>query len=183
MLMTDRDDWAQLARSLRNHGRSETGPWLQHDRVGYNYRLDDLSAAVGLGQVRRLAELLRKRDAVAAHYNALLAGIGGITPLAPPRDGMRIGWFVYVVRIAPEINRDELMHALAARGIDSRPYFPPIHLQPAYRDRFGFREGMFPHAEAAGSSMLALPFHGNLSLADIEYVAACLAEEVGAAAP
>jgi len=82
------------------------------------------------------------------------------------------------VRVAPEIGRDRLMHALAERGIDSRPYFPPVHLQPLYRERFGFREGTFPQAEAAGASMLALPFHGNLAADDAEYVVACVAEEV-----
>lgn len=179
VLLTDRDDWARLARSLRNQGRAE-GDAMRHDRLGYNYRLDDLSAAVGLGQLRRLDELLRKREAVAGRYNALLRGLDGVTPLAPPRPGMRISWFVYIVRLAPGIDRERLMAALAARGIDSRPYFPPIHLQPLYRQRFGFRSGMFPHAEAAGRELLALPFHGNLGDDDVEWVCASLAEEVSA---
>jgi perosamine synthetase len=179
VLMTDRDDWASLARSLRNQGRAE-GNAMRHDRLGYNYRLDDLSAAVGLGQLRRLDELLRKREAVAARYNALLRGLDGITPLAPPRPGMRLSWFVYVVRLAPEIDRERLIAALALRGIDSRPYFPAIHLQPLYRERFGTRPGMFPHAEAAERTLLALPFHGNLSGDDVEWVCASVAEEVAA---
>jgi len=180
VLLTDRDDWARLARSLRNQGRSDNGAWLQHDRIGYNYRLDDLSAALGLAQIRRLDELLQKREAVAARYNELFADVEGITPLAPPRRGMQLSWFVYIVRVAPEIGRDRLRSALAARGVDSRPYFPPIHLQPAYRQRFGFRPGTFPHAEAAGQSLLALPMHGNLSADDVEYVVSCVADEVGA---
>ncbi len=179
VLLTDRDDWARLAYSLRNQGRSDDGSWLQHERLGYNYRLSELSAAVGLAQLRRLDELLAKRAVVAGHYNALLANVDGITPLAPPRAGMHVSWFVYVVRLAPELERDTIMAALAARGISSRPYFPAIHLQPFYRERFGFRPGMFPHAEAAGASLLALPFHGNLPSEDIEYVCAALAEEVG----
>jgi len=178
MLLTDRDDWARLARSLRNQGRSTDAKWLHHTMLGYNYRLDDMSAAVGLAQLRRLDELLAKREAVAARYNRLLAAVDGITPLPAPRPDMRLSWFVYVVRVAPEIGRDRLMHALAERGIDSRPYFPPVHLQPLYRERFGFREGTFPQAEAAGASMLALPFHGNLAADDAEYVVACVAEEV-----
>jgi perosamine synthetase len=179
MLLTNRDDWARLARSLRNQGRSEETAWLQHDRIGYNYRLDDLSAALGLAQLRRLDELLLKRDAVAARYNELLSDVDGVTPLPPPRLGMRLSWFVFVVRVAPEIGRDRLQSALAARGVGSRPYFPPIHLHPAYRQRFGFRPGMFPHAEAAGESLLALPLHGNLSNEDVEYVVSCVAEEAG----
>ncbi|HEX9162556.1 MAG TPA: DegT/DnrJ/EryC1/StrS family aminotransferase [Thermoanaerobaculia bacterium] len=177
MILTDRDDWAGLARSLRNQGRSDNGAWLHHDLIGYNYRLDDLSAAVGLAQIRRLDEMLRKRDAVAALYDGLLAGVEGITPLAPPRPGMRLSWFVYVVHVAPEIGRERLMTALAARGIDSRPYFPAIHLQRPYRERFGYHAGMFPHAEKAGESLLALPFHGNLPAEDIEFVVNCVAEE------
>lgn len=179
MLLTDRDDWARLGRSLRNQGRSDSSNWLEHERLGYNYRMDTISAAIGLAQIRRLDELLQKREGVAMRYNAMLADVDGVTPLAPPRPGMRLSWFVYVVRLAEGIDCDRLMTSLAARGIDSRPYFPAIHLLPFYRRRFGFREGMFPHAEAAATSLLALPFHGNLSADDIEYVAAAVAEEIG----
>jgi perosamine synthetase len=178
VLLTDRNDWARLARSLRNQGRSEEGPWM-YERLGYNYRLSDVSAAMGLAQLRRLDDLLAMRAAVAGHYDALLRDVEGVTPLARPRAGMRLSWFVYVVRLATEIDRDRLMSALQRRGIDSRPYFPPIHLLPFYRQRFGFRPGSFPHAEAAGESLLALPFHGNLSADDVDYVCAAVAEEVG----
>jgi perosamine synthetase len=178
MLLTDREEWARLARSLRNQGRSEGAAWLHHERLGYNYRLDGLSAAVGLAQLRRLDELLEKRTAVAARYDELLREVDGVLPLAPVPAGVCRSWFVYVVRLAPEIDRDRVMAVLAARGIDSRAYFPPIHLQPIYRQRFGFRPGMFPHAEAAGASLLALPFHGNLAAEDVETVCAALAEEL-----
>ena len=179
MLLTDRDDWAALARSLRNQGRSDDARWLQHERLGYNYRLDEMSAAVGLAQLRRLDELLAKREAVAIRYDALLSSVDGVRPLAPPRTGMRLSWFVYVVRLAPEIDRAGLMSVLSKRGIASRPYFPAIHLQPLYRERFGFRPGMFPHTEAAAESLLALPFHATLATEDVEYVCAAVAEEVG----
>jgi perosamine synthetase len=178
VFLTDRDDWAALARSLRNQGRTDDGSWPEHSRLGYNYRLDDLSAAVGLGQLRRLDELLAQRAAVAARYDSLLHDMAGVTPPAAARPGMSISWFVYVVRLAAGLDRDRLMAALAARGIDSRPYFPPIHLQPLYRERFGFHAGMFPHAEAAGASLLALPFHANLAAEDVERVCAALAEEL-----
>jgi perosamine synthetase len=178
IFLTDREDWATLARSIRNQGRSDDGSWLEHARLGYNYRLDDLSAALGLAQVRRLDELLGRRAAVAARYDALLRDVEGVKPLAPARPGMSLSWFVYVVRLASGLDRDGLMAALAARGIASRPYFPPIHLQPLYRERFGFRPGMFPHAEAAGASLLALPFHGRLADEDVARVCTVLAEEI-----
>lgn len=183
VLLTDRDDWAALALSLRNQGRADDGSWLSHVRLGYNYRLDDLSAAVGLGQLRRLDELLAKREAVAQRYNALLRDVAGVTPLAPPRAGMTRSWFVYIVRLAPGLDRGRLMSALAKRGIASRAYFPAIHLQPLYRERFCFEPGMFPNAEAAAESLLALPFHGGLSPQDVERVCATVAEEVGAMEP
>jgi perosamine synthetase len=182
MLLTDRDDWARLARSLRNQGRTDDGSLLHHERLGYNYRMSDLSAAVGLAQLRRLPELLEKRAAVAARYDALLRGVDGITIPAPPRTGMHLSWFVYVVRLAEHIDRDRMIELLAERGIPARPYFPAIHLQPFYRRRFGFEPGMFPHAEAAARSLLALPFHGNLPAEDIERVCSAMAEEVGSAA-
>lgn len=178
MLLTDRDDWARLARSLRNQGRSEDGSWLQHERLGYNYRLDEMSAAVGLAQLRRLDELLRKRQSVADRYNELLRG-SDIRPLAPPRNGMSLSWFTYVVRLPQRIARQELMKMLAGRGIATRAYFPPIHLLPFYRERFGFAPGMFPHTEAAGETWLALPFHGGLADDDIEYVCEVLLASTG----
>ncbi|MEA2163548.1 MAG: perosamine synthetase [Thermoanaerobaculia bacterium] len=178
MLLTDRDDWARLARSLRNQGRSDSGSWLAHDRLGFNYRMDTISAAIGLAQIRRFDELLEKREAVALRYNESLAGIDGISPLAPARAGARVSWFVYMVRLENGLDREHLQAALAARGVDSRPYFPPIHLLPFYRQRFGFRPGMFPHTEAAGASLLALPFHGNLPADDVDYVCEMLASEV-----
>ncbi len=175
MLITDRDDWARLARSLRNQGRSDSGSWLAHDRLGFNYRMGTISAAIGLAQIRRLDELVQKREAVALRYNELLAGIDGVSPLPPARAGSRLSWFVYMVRLDEGIDREQLQAALAASGVASRPYFPAIHLQPFYRERFGFAPGMFPHTEAASTSLLALPFHGNLAADDIGYVCEAIA--------
>ena len=127
-----RDDIAREVSSLRSQGRSDDRSWLRHQRIGYNYRLDELSAAVGLAQFRRLDELLQKREAVAAMYTERLRGIHGIAPLPPPRPGMNISWFIYVIRVENGINRDALAADLAARGIPTRPYFWPIHLQPPY---------------------------------------------------
>lgn len=178
LVLTDCDDWARLMRSLRNQGRSEHDSWLQHTRLGYNYRLDEMSAALGLAQLRRLDALLQRRQALAAEYDALLSGAEGIETLAPPRDGMRLSWFVYPVRLDEGIDRDAIASRLAARGIATRPYFWPIHLQPFYRERFGYRPGDFPHAEAAGRTHLALPFHAHLTASDVEYVCESLVEAV-----
>lgn len=176
LVLTDNDDWARHMRSLRSQGRSDDGSWLRHQNIGYNYRLSDLSAAVGLAQFRRLDELLRKRSEVAALYDERLRAIEGVTPLPPPRPGMTISWFMYVIRVQGD--RDRVAEKLAARGIPSRPYFWPIHLQPPYRQRFGFEPGAYPHAEAAGNALLAIPFHGNLTIDDVDYVCAEIAAAV-----
>jgi dTDP-4-amino-4,6-dideoxygalactose transaminase len=178
MLLTDRDSWADLFRCLRNQGRSRDAEMLRYERLGFNYRIDEMSAALGLSQFRRLDELLLKRKAVADRYTALLSEIGGVTPLLDVPAGSTRTWFLYTIRLAPEIDRDAVMNGLAARGIVTRPYFWPIHLQPFYAERFGFVEGDFPAAEAAGRTMLALPMSPNLSDAEIEYVCAAVAEQV-----
>lgn len=175
LVLTDHDSWARVIRSIRSQGRSDDGSSLRHQRLGYNYRLDDLRAAVALAQFRRLDELLRKRSAIAAMYDERLRSMGNVTPLAPPRRGMTISWFVYVVRVDNGCNRDELARDLAARGVPTRPYFWPIHLQPPYQERFGFERGAYPHAEAAGDSLLALPFHGNLTEDEVDYVCEAIA--------
>jgi dTDP-4-amino-4,6-dideoxygalactose transaminase len=178
MLVTNDDHWMKLFHSLRNQGRAADREWLRYERLGFNYRMDELSAALGLSQLRRLDELLRRRDSVARRYSSALAGVDGVTPLPPPRRGMTMSWFLYAVRLAPDIDRDRLRQRLAARGIMSQPYFWPIHLQPFYIETFGFRPGDFPASEAAGTSMLALPFGPNVSDDDIAYVGEAMAEEI-----
>jgi perosamine synthetase len=178
MVLTDDDDIAREVSSLRSQGRSDDRSWLRHQRLGYNYRLDELSAAVGLAQFRRLDELLQKREAVAAMYTERLRGIHGIAPLPPPRAGMNMSWFIYVIRVEDGISRDALAADLAARGIPTRPYFWPIHLQPPYVERFGFEPGAYPHAEAAGNSLLAFPFHGKLTADEVDYICDSLAAAV-----
>jgi dTDP-4-amino-4,6-dideoxygalactose transaminase len=178
MVLTDDEAIAREVSSLRSQGRSDDRSWLRHQRIGYNYRLDELSAAVGLAQFRRLDELLQKREAVAAMYIERLRGIHGIAPLPPPRAGMNISWFIYVIRISEDIDRDALAADLATRGIPTRPYFWPIHLQPPYRDRFGFEPGAYPHTESAGNSLLALPFHGKLTEDEVGYICESIAAAV-----
>jgi perosamine synthetase len=170
MFVTGNEAWAQLARSLRNQGRDHDEQWLRHVRLGYNYRLDDMSAALGLGQLRRLDQLLDARARVAAGYIARLAATDGVTLPQIADFTTRMSWFVFVVRLAPEVDRDAVMTALSADGVPSRPYFSPIHLQPFYREVFGHAEGDFPHTERAGRSSLALPFHARLTDDDLDFI-------------
>ncbi len=157
-------------RARGTAGRADSGGWLEHARLGYNYRLDDLSAAVGVAQLEKLDLLLSLRSQVAARYAELLAAIDGAeTPLADDADHRR-SWFVYPVRLAPEIDRERVIARLAERGVATSRYLPSIHLQPYMRERFGYGEGMLPVSEEASRRMLALPFFPELSAEDQEYV-------------
>lgn len=173
VVVSTEDEWA-LIKSLANQGRTDRGETFAHERIGYNYRLDELSAALGVAQLRKLDRILALRDEVAARYDTLLGDVEGVRLLCPDDDLYRRSWFVYVVFIDPPAERSTVMARLEAEGIASKPYLPAIHLQPAYRDRFGFSRGMFPVAEAAGAQGLALPFHTGLSASDQERVAAAL---------
>lgn len=176
MVITEREDWAERIRALRNQGRSSRDSWLQHTYPGYNYRLDEMSAALGRAQAERLDELLKNRDRVAGWYQAGLAGLPGIELPWIASDTTRMSWFVYVIRLRPELDRSRLMAELETKGIPSRAYFEPIHWQPYMVERFGFQPGDFPVAEDLGRRSLALPFSGVMSLEQVEYVAAGLRE-------
>jgi len=158
MIVTDRQEWADLYRSLRNQGRDVFDAWLNHTRLGYNYRLDEMSAALGQVQMERIEELLTKREQVAQWYNERLAEIDLVERPRIVPTTTRMSWFVYVVRIRPPADRDQVMHRLQRVGIPSRPYFTPIHLQPFYQKEFGYRRGYFPVTESLGDTSLALPF-------------------------
>lgn len=174
MIVTDNEGWASLFRSLRNQGRDLFNAWLNHSRLGYNYRLDELSATLGLAQLNRIEELLVRRARVASWYNERLQTMPGvqIPYIAPTTSHM--SWFVYVIRLAPDIDRDTVMAALKERGIPARPYFSPIHLQPFYRQRFGYREGDFPITEKISGSTLALPFFNNMLERQVDVVCTAL---------
>jgi perosamine synthetase len=178
MVVTDNAALAETMRSLRNQGRDADGTWLRHVRLGYNYRLDEMSAAVGVAQLERLEELRAGRARVAATYESTL---GDRDWLRLPRAGDRetVDWFVYVVRLDPKIDRDRVIGRLAALGVPSRPYFASIHLQPFYRAAFGFKAGDFPVTERVAASTLALPFSSRLTDEEVRYVASALAEAIG----
>jgi perosamine synthetase len=184
MVVTDDDNIAWLCRSMCNQGRGQSGVWLSHERLGFNYRMDELSAALGVAQMERIEEIIRKRQHVAEMYNERLSRISGVTlPYIRP-EVTRMSWFVYVIRVGvDELNparqaqiREHVMKTLIDNGIGCRPYFTPIHLQPFYTEQFGFKEGDFPNTEFAGRTSIAIPFHSNLSKEEVEYVGEVLEE-------
>ncbi len=170
IIVTDDDEWKDLFRSLRNQGRDVFDAWLNHTRLGYNYRLDEMSAALGWAQLQRIEELLLKRERVASWYNNRLRGRELIEIPFIAATTTRMSWFVYVVRIKPPARRDEVVRGLEQAGIPSRPYFTPIHLQPFYRDRFGYRRGDFPVTEYLGDVCLALPFSSIMTEDQVDFV-------------
>ena len=133
--VTDNDEWASLFRSLRNQGRDVFDGWLGHSRLGYNYRLNELSAAIGVSQMNRIEKILSKRNQVANLYSHYLTEIKGVNPPQISKKTTKMSWFVYVVRLNSGIDRDEVVSKLLERGIPSRPYFPSIHLLPFYREK------------------------------------------------
>ncbi|MEW6252060.1 MAG: DegT/DnrJ/EryC1/StrS family aminotransferase [Planctomycetota bacterium] len=172
MVVTDDDRIAFLCRSLRNQGRDPEGGWLAHPRLGYNYRMCDLQAALGAVQMRRLDEILAKRDQVANWYIERLRDDPRLTVQEAPA-GCRISWFVFVVRLSDEYeqaDRDRLLGQLRAKGIGCQVYFPPIHLQEFYQRDLGYRRGQFPITEALAARTIALPFCSNLPEGDVETV-------------
>jgi perosamine synthetase len=182
VVTTDDPHWAELMQSLRNQGRGNGGTGYVSDRLGYNYRLDEMSAALGVAQLKRLDRLLAQRQAVAARYSDMLRHVPGVTVKRTLASTTRMSWFVFVIHLDPRIDRDRVIEQLEARGIPSRVYFTPIHLEPYYRKRFGFRPGDFPVAERVAASILALPFHTNLSDAEIDEVVDALQSAIVRAA-
>ncbi len=170
MIVTDNEHWDSLFRSLRNQGRDVFDAWLSHTRLGYNYRLDEMSAALGLAQLGRIEELLAKRARVAEWYNQRIAEIPGLgVPYVDPTT-TRMSWFVYVIRTGDGVDRNALMAYLQGNGVPSRPYFTPLHLQPFYQERFGWKRGDLPLTEKAGDTFLALPFSGIMTEEQVDYV-------------
>ncbi len=170
VITTNNQAWAEVARSLRNQGRKPGGAWLEHDRLGYNYRLDEMSAAVGLAQAKRLPELLEKRRRVAFWYEERLRDLELVRLPHIASYTTAVSWFVYVIRILPPAQRDAIIGKLAQTGIPSKKYFSPIHLQSFYKERFGYQPGDFPVTERLGDESLALPFSGVMTEDQVDTV-------------
>jgi len=169
------EEWRHI-RSLRNQGRADSGGWLEHARLGFNYRLDDVRAAIGLGQLEKLDEILAGRATVAERYSELLRKIPDLElPCADDADHER-SWFVYVVALPSGADREAVIAHLDAHGIQTARYLPCIHLQPYMQQRFGFRVGLCPVAEEMSARTLALPFHSRLDHDDQQYVASALGD-------
>ena len=177
VLVTNDEQTARLSRSWRNQGRADGAGWLQHERLGYNYRLSDINCALGLGQVGRLSQILAARARVAEYYRDALAEFPQLVLPATPAEGFDKSWFVYVVRLRPEYERearDGILESLRQQGIGCSNYFAPIHLQPFYQERFGYRGGEFPITEHTGDRTIALPFFNKLTRQQVELVAGAL---------
>ncbi|MGO9954368.1 MAG: DegT/DnrJ/EryC1/StrS family aminotransferase [Solirubrobacteraceae bacterium] len=165
--------------SERNQGRAPDMGWLDHDRLGYNYRLSDIACAVGLAQLERLDDMLAGRAGVAALYGEALADVEGLSLPCPDRGRSRRGWFVYVVQLPRGVDRDETVRTLGDRGIPSKPYFPAIHLMSFYRRQFGYREGEFPVCEDVAERSIALPFFPDMTEGQVTRVAVELRSILG----
>ena len=170
VIVTDDGEAANFMRALRNQGRAPGDTWLQHTYMGYNYRMDEMSAALGVTQMQRIEELLAKREQVAKWYDERLAEVPGVELYAVEPTTSRMSWFVYVVKFAKGIDRDAVAQVLGAAGIPVRPYFAPIHLQPYMVERFGYRPGDFPVTEDLGMRGLAIPFSSVMTEKMVEQV-------------
>jgi perosamine synthetase len=180
---------AELMRSERNQGRARDMGWLGHERLGFNYRLTDLQAAIGVAQVERADELLAERSRVAGLYADALGALGAAPAGEGDPDDLVLGcsdrgqarrsWFVYVLQLPAGTDREAVMASLATHGIESKAYLPCIHLMPHYRERFGFREGQCPVAEAVSARSLALPFFTSMGEAEVDRVTGALAGALG----
>ena len=176
MIVTDDHHLADLCVSMRNQGRDPDAGWLAHARLGYNYRLSDINCALGLSQLTRLPGFIEARAQVAERYLEKLAAIDELV-LPAPYTGGTMSWFVFVVRLADRFTqeqRDAVLEHLRAEGIGCSNYFSPVHLQPFYRERFGFKEGDFPVTERIAARTLALPFYNRLPEEDQDRVVEAL---------
>jgi perosamine synthetase len=177
IIVTNNPEIAKIAMSLRNQGRDDMNAWLHHDRLGYNYRMDEMSAALGVSQLRRIDSFLAKREKVANMYTERLKKYSWVrAPIVKPY--VKMSWFIYVVTLAEGLNRDLVMKVMEKEGIPTRGYFSPIHLQPYVRERLGNRKGELPITEDISNRTLALPFHNNLSDEEVSVVVETLKKVV-----
>ncbi|HEY4523534.1 MAG TPA: DegT/DnrJ/EryC1/StrS family aminotransferase [Candidatus Paceibacterota bacterium] len=177
VITTNNSHLAELCASMRNQGHSVRGSWLEHPRLGYNYRISDINCALGIAQLARIDEIVTKRARVAKWYNQTLKNIPGLTVPALTMPNTKISWFVYVVRLADAYTRKDrarIMLGLKKHGIGCREYFPVIHLQKYFREEHDHQAGSFPIAEHVSDRTIALPFHNNLSQEEVRRVAGTL---------
>lgn len=174
MIVTNYKNLYDLCDSMRNQGRSKKGDWLVHERLGYNYRMDEMSASLGITQLEKIDWMIEEKGTISAWYDNALSDIDGVEIPVVREDRMH-SWFVYVVRIRNN-KRNKLMNELSRAGIQTKPYLPVIHRQPFMRRMFNFKRGDYPVAEEISEETLALPFYIGLKLEDIEYIASRMKE-------
>lgn len=176
MIVTNKKRLYKLCNSLRNQGRASNNNWFIHERLGYNYRMDEMSASLGVTQIKKLNWMIDEKRKIANMYNNVLEGISNI--ILPKIESFRThSWFVYVIRITNG-KRNMIMKSLLKQGIQTRPYLPVIHLQPFMKKSFGYKKGDFPIAERVASQTLALPFYIGLKKKDIKYIALKLKQNI-----
>lgn len=169
VIITNNSKISKLCNSMRSQGRAVTGLWLYHERLGYNYRMSELHAAIGIAQLERFSEIMKKRQAVANYYNQKLSGIKSIKlPYISP-DVTFMSWFVYVIRF-DKLVRNNIMDYMMSKGIGCKPYFTPIHTQPYYAETFGFKKGDFPITDSIGDECIAIPFYTSMTTQEVDYV-------------
>jgi dTDP-4-amino-4,6-dideoxygalactose transaminase len=178
VVVTNDENIYVLCKSMRNQGRGVKENWLEHVRLGYNYRMDEITATLGIEQLKKIDTFISKRNDVANRYANLISRIDGVRPPYIADYTSKISWFVYVVLLDERVDRDGVIGYLAENGIQSRNYFAPIHLQPFYKTQFGYREGMLPVTENTSKSTLAIPFFNRLTLEEQEYVVHHLSEGI-----
>ena len=169
IVVTNNENLAKLCYSLRNQGRGIDTQWLNHVRLGYNYRMSDLSAAIGIAQLERINEIIAARQRVADSYMEKFKDVKGVI-LPKIDERVKMSWFVFVIRFESWIDRNLVMQTLLDREVGCRPYFTVIHLQPFYREMFGYKEGDFPVAEIVANGTLAIPFFNNITEEQIDIV-------------
>ena len=169
VIVTNNKEIAELCRSMRNQGRGKMGVWLQHERLGYNYRMDEMSAALGVSQLKKIEKFLSKREQVAHWYNERLSEFNWVI-LPIVKDYVRKSWFVYVITLAEGLKRDLVMEELGKQGVPCRAYFSPIHLQPYIKEYVGLDDWRLPVTESVARRTIALPFHNNLKPEEIDFV-------------
>jgi perosamine synthetase len=179
MVTTADEAVKQRIDSERNQGRAPDMGWLDHDRLGFNYRLSDIACAIGLAQLDRLDGMLADRARVAVRYREALDGIDDLGLPCEDHGGDRRGWFVFVVQLPHGVDRDATITALGERGIQSKPYLPAIHLMSYYRETFGHREGEFPVCEDVAARSIALPFFPAMTDGQVQRVATALRAVLG----
>lgn len=178
IIITNNEQVAQMCSSLRSQGRAITGFWLHHERLGYNYRMSELQAALGCVQMDRITEIIEKRQVVAEKYNEILGKIKGVTIPYIDEKVTTMSWFVYVIQLDSNIDRDKVMDYLKENGVGCRPYFTPIHIQPYIVDMLGCKEEDYPITADIGRRSIALPFYNDLAIEDITYVANTLEKAI-----